>query len=47
MGKKGALIAVDEIINSIVHKDEDEILVYELLGNWFYWENVKKEIENL
>tara|TARA_R110000868_G_scaffold68882_1_gene203508 strand:+ start:146 stop:373 length:228 start_codon:yes stop_codon:yes gene_type:complete len=42
-----ALIAVDEILNTIVHKDQDERLAYELLGNKFYWEDVKQEIENL
>ena len=45
--KECALIAVDEILVSIVHKDQDERLAYELLGNKFYWEDVKKEIEAL
>ena len=45
--KRCALIAVDEILNTIVHKDQDERLAYELLGNKFYWEDVKQEIENL
>ena len=42
-----AKTAVDEILNTIVHKDQDERLAYELLGNKFYWEDVKQEIENL
>jgi hypothetical protein len=45
--KQCALIAVDEIINTIVHKDQDERLAFELLGNKFYWEDVRREIENL
>jgi hypothetical protein len=45
--KQCALIAVDEILNTIVHKDQDERLAFELLGNKFYWEEVKQEIEKL
>ena len=45
--KQCALIAVDEIINTIVHKDQDERLAFELLGNKFYWEDVRREIDNL
>lgn len=45
--KQCALIAVDEILNSIVSKDDDERLVFELGGNQFYWQEVKTEIEKL
>jgi hypothetical protein len=47
LSKQCALIAVDEIINTIVHKDQDERLAFELLGNKFYWEDVRREIEKL
>lgn len=47
ISKKCALKAVEQILVSIVHKDQDERLVYELLGNKFYWEDVIKEIEKL
>ena len=42
-----ALVAVDDIIKSIVPKDDDERLVYELCGNQFYWKEVKQELEKL
>jgi hypothetical protein len=45
--KQCALIAVDEVLKSIVAKNDDERLAYELLGNKFYWNDVKHEIGNL
>jgi hypothetical protein len=45
--KQCALIAVDEILKGIVPKDDDERYAFELGGNQFYWEEVKKEIELL
>lgn len=39
-----ALIAVDEIIKSIVFKDDDERYAFELGSNIYYWTEVKKEI---
>jgi hypothetical protein len=45
--KQCALIAVDEILKGIVPKNDDERYAFELNGNQFYWEEVKKEIETL
>lgn len=45
--KKCALIALDEILKGIVPKDDNERYAFELNGNQFYWQEVKKELESL
>ena len=45
--KQCALLVVDEMLNSIVPKDDDERFAFELGGNQFYWEDVKNELLKL